>query len=110
MSDALSSNESAAPGLPTRLEPRSGELAAGGVAPAEETEAALRLRQEEYADLVVRCLPNMERYARKLLGSSQGADDVVQDVLLAAWTGNTVAICGRDRVRIMGYLIRSVSR
>jgi len=110
MSDALSSTEPAARGLPTRLEPRSGALAAGGVIPAEETEAELRLRQQEYAELVVRCQPNMERYACKLLGSSQGADDVVQDVLLAAWTGNTVAICGRDRDRIMGYLIRSVSR
>ena len=46
----------------------------------------MALRDGGPADLVVRCIPHLRRYARGLTRDVQGADDLVQDALERAWS------------------------
>ena len=45
----------------------------------------MALRDGGPADLVVRCIPHLRRYARALTRDIQSADDLVQDALERAW-------------------------
>ncbi len=46
----------------------------------------MALRDGGPADLVVRCIPHLRRYARGLTRDVQSADDLVQDALERAWS------------------------
>jgi RNA polymerase sigma-70 factor, ECF subfamily len=46
----------------------------------------MALRDAGAADLVVRCIPHLRRYARALTKDVQSADDLVQDALERAWS------------------------
>lgn len=46
----------------------------------------MALRAGGPADLIVRCIPHLRRYARGLTRDLQSADDLVQDALERAWS------------------------
>ena len=46
----------------------------------------MAFRDDGPADLVVRCIPHLRRYARALTRDVESADDLVQDALKRAWS------------------------
>jgi DNA-directed RNA polymerase specialized sigma24 family protein len=108
MSDAPYSAESAAPALRVLLESRGVEPAANTLRTVEDVAATLTRRQAEFCELVVPCEPRLLNYAQNLLKSRADAKDATQDAMLVAWTKDVVAVCGRDRTRILCYMMRVV--
>lgn len=76
----------------------------------EEAKAYWTRRDAEFKELVYPNQATLLKIAYKLLKSRADAEDVVEDAMLAVWDKDVVAACNRDPKRILGYMVRVVSR
>lgn len=105
MSDPI---ERSPPGFPAPYEPPRVEGASEAELSAEEVHSRSEAEREEFGALYKRIRRELLAFARRFVGPSADAEDLVQDVVLAAWTNETIDQFGGDDERSKRYLWRAI--